>query len=195
MKNVIRIVAVLLLVSMLAIPASANSVTQTGKPTVTVQQPAGKTELVEKKEAPAVAAEGTTKKVTVTAVADLEKAAPEVKAAVEKAYKSIESAGSLKKAAPALVQTLKEVAPTAKIENMVVRDLIHVDVKLEKDEKVTLKFDLKVEKDAIVIPMQFIDGKWVPVDPKLVTINADGSVSVEFTGEVGTLAFVTEKSE
>lgn len=195
MKNVIRIVAVLLLVSMLAIPASANSVTQTGKPTVTVQQPAGKTELIEQKEAPAVAIEGTTKEVTVTAVADLEKAAPEVKAAVEKAYKSIESAGSLKKAAPALVQTLKEVAPTAKIENMVVRDLIHVDVKLEKDEKVTLKFDLKVEKDAIIIPMQFIDGKWVPVDPKLVTINADGSVSVEFTGEVGTLAFVTEKSE
>ena len=195
MKNAIRIVAVLLLVSMLAVPASANSVTQTGKPAVTVQKPAVKTEVVQQKEAPAVAAEGTTKEVAVTAVADLAKAAPEVKAAVEKAYKSIESAGSLKKAAPALVQTLKEVAPTAKVENMVVRDLIHVDVKLEKDEKVTLKFDLKVEKDAIVIPMQFIDGKWVPADPELVTINAAGSVSVEFTGEVGTLAFVTEKSE
>lgn len=179
MKKAIRIVAILLLVSMLAVPANA----------------AGFTPSVQQKGAPTVSVEGTAKDVAVTPVADLAKAAPEVKAAVEEAYKTIETAGSVVKAAPALVETLKTVAPTVKAENLVVRDLFHVDVKLEKDEKVTLKFDLKVEKGAVVIPMLFVDGEWVPVDPELVTVNADGTVSVEFTGEIGTLAFVTEKSE
>ncbi len=179
MKKAIRIVAVLLLVAMLAVPANAAAFTPSA----------------EQKAAPTVTAEGTTKEVTVTPIADLAKAPAEVKAAVEEAFKSIETAGSVAKAAPKLAETLKVVAPTAKVENMVVRDLVHVDVKLEKDEKVTLKFDLKVEKDAVVIPMQFINGEWVPVDPELVTINADGTVSVEFTGEVGIIAFVTEKAE
>ncbi len=179
MKKAIQVLVCLLLVAALAIPASAAAMTPS----------------VEQKGAPTVAVEGTAKEVTVTAVADVEEAPAEVKEAIEEAYKSIETAGSLEKAAPALTETLKAMDSKVDVKDLVVRDLFHVDVKLEKDEKVTLKFDLKVEKNALVIPMLFIDGEWVPVDPELVTVNADGTVSVDFVGEIGTIAFVVEKSE
>lgn len=179
MKKAFQIITVLLLASALVVSAGASSFTPS----------------VEQKGAPTVVVEGTTKEVTIVPIADAEKAPDEIKSALEEAYKNIETADSLVEAAPALLETLKVVAPEVKAEDLVVRDLMYVGVELDEGEKVVLKFDLKVEKNDVIIPMLFIDGEWVPVDPELVTINEDGTVSIEFSGTIGIIAFVTVKAE
>ena len=84
MRKAIQVICVLLIVAMLAAPASA----------------AGFTPSVEQKGAP-VAAE---KDVQVVALTDLENAPAEVKKVVEEAYKVIADAKSVVKAAPAVVE-------------------------------------------------------------------------------------------
>ena len=173
MRKAIQFICVLLVVAMLAVPVSA----------------AGFTASVEQKGAPAAAE----KDVTVTALVDLEKAPAEVKKAVEAAHKSIVDAKSVVEAAPALKDVLKEVAPNAKAENLVVRDLFYVelDKELAEGETKTVTFKTEgVEKSDVLIVMVFVDGEWVIIDADKVVVE-DGSVKVDFD-VVGPVAFVTE---
>ena len=174
MKKAIQFLCVLLIVAMLAVPASA----------------AGFTASVEQKGAP-VAAE---KDVTVTALVDLEKAPAEVKKAVEDAHKSIAEAKSVVEAVPELKDVLKEVAPKADAKNLVVRDLFYVqlDKELAEGETKTVTFKAEgVEKGDVLIVMVFVDGEWVIVDADKVEVK-NGTVKVDFD-VVGPVAFVTEK--
>lgn len=174
MKKAIQLICVLLVVAMLAVPATA----------------AGFTASVEQKGAPAAAE----KDVAVTALVDLEKAPAEVKAVVEEAYKVIADAKSVVEAVPALADMLKEVAPTAKAENLVVRDLFYVelDTELAEGETKTVTFKTEgVKAGDVLIVMVFADGEWVVVDADKVEVS-DDSVKVDFD-VVGPVAFVTEK--
>lgn len=182
MKKAIRIVALLLIVAMLAVPVSAAdftpSVEQKGAPTTTVEEGAG----------------ATTDGIVVVPYAEAEEAGAVIEEALVEAYESIAEA-SLAEAAPALAEVLTTLGSDMTVEDLIVRDLFYVDTKLEAGTKVVLKFDLKVEKDALVIAMLFVDGEWVPVDPALVTVNDDGTVSIEFDGKVGVIAFVVKQAE
>lgn len=173
MRKAIQFICVLLVVAMLAIPASA----------------AGFTPSVEQKGAPVAAEKG----VAVTALVDMEKAPAEVKKAVEDAQKSIVDAKSVVAAVPTLADFLKEVAPNAKAENLVVRDLFYVelDKELAEGETKTVTFKTEgVEKGDVLIVMVFVDGEWVIIDADKVVVE-NGSVKVDFD-VVGPVAFVTE---
>lgn len=174
MRKAIQFISVLLIVVMLALPVSAATFTAS----------------VEQKGAPAAVE----KDVAVTALVDLEKAPAEVKKAVEEAHKSIADAKSVVEAVPALKDVLKEVAPKANANNLVVRDLFYVelDKKLAEGETKTVTFKAEgVEKGDVLIVMVYVDGEWVIVDADKVEVNK-GTVKVAFD-VVGPVAFVTEK--
>ena len=54
---------------------------------------------------------------------------------------------------------------------------------------------MDLEPDDFLMVMCYVDGEWVILEPDQVEIGEDGSVSVTFYEHVGTIAFVTEKSE
>ena len=174
MKKAIQLICVLLVVAMLAVPASA----------------AGFTPSVEQKGAPTVKEAG----VTVTALADLSKAPAEVKKIVEEAAKVITDAKSLEEAVPTLADTLKAMNTTVKASDLVVRDLFYValDKELAEGEEKELTFKAEgISADDFLMVMVFVDGEWVIVDAEKVEVSANGEVKVMFD-VVGPIAFVTE---
>lgn len=175
MRKAIQVICVLLIVAMLAVPASA----------------AGFTASVEQKGAPVVTEKG----VEVTALADLEKAPAEVKKAVEEAHKVIADAKSVAEAVPAVAEALKEMKADVKAENLVVRDLFYVelDKELAEGEEKTITFKAEgLKKADFLMVMVFVDGEWVVLDADKVEITKNGEVKVTFD-VVGPVAFVTEK--
>lgn len=176
MKKAIQLIALLLIVATLAIPASAATTTPS----------------VQQKGAPTV----TTAGVTVSAVVDLDKAPAEVKAVMEEAYKVIDEAKSLVEAVPAMAETLKEMKVDVKAENLVVRDVFHValDKEIKEGEKQEITFKAEgLKKGDFLMVMVFVDGEWVILDAENVEITADGEVKVAFE-QVGPVAFVTEQA-
>lgn len=175
MRKAIQFVCALLVVAMLAVPVCA----------------AGFTPSVEQKGAPTVKEAG----VTVTALADLDKAPAEVKKVVEEAAKVITDAKSLEEAVPTLADALKEMKVDVKASNLVVRDLFYValDKELAEGEEKTLTFKAEgVSADDFLMVMVYVDGEWVIIDADKVEVNANGEVKVTFEA-VGPVAFVTEK--
>ena len=174
MRKAIQFISILLIVSMLALPVSAEvrpSVEQKGAPTVVEQG------------------------VTATSLADLDKAPAEVKEAVEEAAKVITEAKTLDQAVPTMAQTLKEMKADVKVENLVVRDLFHVslDKELAAGEEKTITFKADgLKKTDFLLVMVYVDGEWVILDRDKVEITKDGQVKVTFD-VVGPVAFVTEK--
>lgn len=175
MKKAIQFICVLLVVAMLAIPASA----------------AGFTPSVQQKGAPSVKETG----VQVTALADLSKAPAEVQKVVEEAAKVITDAKSLEEAVPTLADTLKAMNVNVQASDLVVRDLFYValDQELAEGEEKTLTFKAEgVSADDFLMVMVFVDGEWVIVDTEKVEVSAEGEVKVTFD-VVGPIAFVTEQ--
>ena len=175
MRKAIQVICVLLIVAMLAAPASA----------------AGFTPSVEQKGAP-VAAE---KDVQVVALTDLENAPAEVKKVVEEAYKVIADAKSVVKAAPAVAEALVEMKSDVKAENLVVRDLFYVelDKELAEGEEKVVTFKAEgIKKGDFLLVMVFVDGEWVVLDADKVEITKNGEVQVAFN-VVGPVAFVAAK--
>lgn len=153
--------------------------------------------------------------VQVTAVSNLEKAPKAVQEEMTKAYESISTAGSLQKAVPQLVEAVKEQVKVSqetavaagkaadsvkevKVENLVVRDMVHIELKpeylkqLDEKQNVRLCFDLKLEKDAFLMVMVFVDGEWVVVAPQNVRILPTGEAVVALN-QLGPVAFIVEK--
>lgn len=194
MRKAIRMICVLLAAIMLATSASA----------------AGFTPSVEQKGAPVP----NQKNVTVTALADLDNASEKVQKDVEKAHKVIVEAESVVKAVPALEALLKEMkaenkadnkgskktdktnaVADIKVEDLVVRDLFHVELDKELkpgNEKVVTFNTEGIQKGDFLLVMVFVDGEWVILDRDKVKITADGKVQVTFN-TVGPVAFVSGK--
>lgn len=257
MKSIIRLVAIVLIVGILAVPVSAaakSSPVNPGAPTVvpTETKPAATTKptivapVEEEKEAPVEVSVGAvldengesvgeleSTSIVVTPMVEAEEAAPEVQKELEAAYDSVETAGSVAKAAPKLETVLAVMESEVKAEDMVMRDVFHVTLDEKAQEIFTegrqaeLTFDLKVEENAVVVVLRYVSVKslsdkmvedliekglldeedleaeddekiWLPVDPELITINEDGTVTVKLEaidGEIGTIGIATEKLE
>ena len=88
------------------------------------------------------------------------------------------------------------------VDDFVVRDLVlvqFVNEELKKDGvKVTVQFELNVDKDEDVLVMRYVPSEekkdtyeWVPVALDDVTVNANGTVDVVLDGE-GPVAFLVK---
>lgn len=153
--------------------------------------------------------------ITVTAISRIDDAPAEVKEEVTAAYNSIAEAPSLVEAVPQLVEAVKEqvkvmqeaaaalpasTVKDVKAENLVVRDLIHIQMseeylsELKDSNALKLSFDLKLEEDAFLIVMVFVDGEWVILPPENVKILPTGEAVVALE-QLGTIAFIVEKGE
>lgn len=153
--------------------------------------------------------------ITVTAISRIDDAPAEVKEEVTAAYNSIAEAPSLVAAVPQLVEAVKEqvkvmqeaaaalpasTVKDVKAENLVVRDLIHIQMseeylsELKDSNALKLSFDLKLEEDAFLIVMVFVDGEWVILPPENVKILPTGEAVVALE-QLGTIAFIVEKGE
>lgn len=194
MRKAIRILSVLLILSMLALPVSAatGSATQPGAPAVEVE---GTTTTTSSSTyyAPAEKA-----KVEVTAMVDMKSASKEVKAAMEEANKTLED-GNLTKVEP-LVKALETIETDIKAEDLAISELFYVKLndaaekELKKDGEITLTIKAKgIEKDQFLVVMVFVDGEWVVVEAENVEITKNGEVKVTVEN-VGPIAFVVEKA-
>ena len=207
MRKGMQLISILLIIAILAIPAGAASFTpsveQKGAPTLSeLTDESGKSVAAivtdaEGREVMSVSSDS----VTVTSVADIQEAPEEVQAAMEEAYKSISESKSLEVAAPALVDALEESESVLNVSDLVVRDLIHVAVDedvakaMEEGASITLKFDMGMEPDELLIVMVYVDGEWVVIDADKVEIHENGEVTVTFDGKLGPVACVVEKTE
>ena len=207
MKKIIKAMALMLVFAMLAVPVCAEnftpSVEQKGAP---VLQPAPN--------APsgcmAVICDGedtVTKNVPspdiiVTPLADAETAPEDVREEMKAAYNSIAGAASLADAVPDLQKALEDRQSKLTADDLVVRDLVNVRLTEEYAQElakpghtITHTVQMEREPDDFLMVMCYVDGEWVILEPDQVEIGEDGSVSVTFYEYVGTIAFVTEKSE
>lgn len=138
--------------------------------------------------------------VVITPVSKSKKATPEVKAALDKAYKQIKDAKSLKDLVPDIETHLKSLSKTLKVEDMVTRDLFNISVNKETEQylkngnSLKLSFQLGVKPNTKVVCMTLVDGKWTVIDQSKVKVNKDGTVTVEFTS-AGPVAFAVQKTK
>ena len=204
MKKTIRAIALVLVVAMMAIPVMADNFTpsaeQKGTPAINEMKDSKGNKvaavIVDKdgKEIEGVSS----KDVKVQSYADAVKTAPkEVKEEMEKAYTQISTAKNLTEVAPKLAEVLPEIDKNLKVEDLVVRDLVHVALKPEVAElikdgvAVQMNFDLQLEKGQTLIVMQLVDGEWVVIYGDDIVINADGSANVNLAG-AGPVAFIVK---
>lgn len=155
--------------------------------------------------------------ITVTAISKIDEAPAAVKEEVTAAYNSISEAPSLVEAVPQLVEAVKEqvkvmqeaaaaaalpasTVKDVKAEDLVVRDLVHIQIseeymsELRDSNALKLSFDLKLDEDAFLIVMVFVDGEWVILPPENVKILPTGEAVVALE-QLGTIAFIVEKGE
>ncbi len=203
--SILLLTAALLCVG--AVPAFADnftpSVTQKEAPTIVPMKEADGKEVAaiiydkDNNEIRGISAD----EITVTPLSEREKASETVKESLDKAYADIEGAKSLKDLCPEVVTTLSGITDEVKVEDLVVRDLFDVEIPEEDEEllqqagnHLTLKFDLGIEQDALLMAMVNCDGtKWEMVDQKGIVINSDGTVTVTFD-KFCPVAFITDGS-
>ena len=139
--------------------------------------------------------------IIVTPLADAEKASDGIREDLEAAYNSIAGAAALTEAVPTLEQALEERKADVKADDLVVRDLVNVTLTQEYAEdlaltghNITLNFKLGMNPGDFLMVMCFVDGQWVILDADQVEILEDGTVNVTFREQIGTIAFVVERS-
>ena len=200
MKKVLRALSLALVIAMLAVTAFADSYV----PSIQQKKAMGI------KTVTATLEDGTEVKhpatdVVVTPQVDGEKLSEEDQKLLDEAYDSILEAGSVRMAAPKLVEMLEDEENKAlnlNVDDFVVRDLVlvqFVNEELKKDGvKVTVQFELNVDKDEDVLVMRYVPSEeekdtyeWVPVALDDVTVNANGTVDVVLDGE-GPVAFLVK---
>lgn len=196
MKKLAVFLSAAILAVSLVTPAFAStftpSVEQKGSPALVKSPAEGNTSvaaaIVENGNIDKIVCEIPVSAVTVTPMSKVSKASEQVKNEMTQAYDSIAKAGSLAKAVPLL--------PNA--ENLIVRDLIHIQVadkyleKMAEEHTVRLTFDLKLSEGASLTVMVFVDGEWVIVPAENVKVLANGRAVVALDN-VGPVAFVVEK--
>lgn len=223
MKKTIALLTAGVLAAAMITPALADSFTPSveQKDAPVIVAPKNDTEIkvavaiVEDEKIDDVIKEIPVEAVQVTAVSNLEKAPKAVQEEMTKAYESISTAGSLEKAVPQLEEAVKEqikvmqeaavaaakpasTVKEVKAENLVIRDLIHIDLKpeylkqIDKEQSVRFCVDLKLEENAFLMVMVFVDGEWVIVSPENVRILPTGEAVVALN-QLGPVAFIVEK--
>lgn len=223
MKKTIALLTAGVLAAAMITPALADSFTSSveQKDAPVIVAPKNDTEIkvavaiVEDEKIDDVIKEIPVEAVQVTAVSNLEKAPKAVQEEMTKAYESISTAGSLEKAVPQLEEAVKEqikvmqeaavaaakpasTVKEVKAENLVIRDLIHIDLKpeylkqIDKEQSVRFCVDLKLEENAFLMVMVFVDGEWVIVSPENVRILPTGEAVVALN-QLGPVAFIVEK--
>lgn len=205
MKKVLHVLSLVLVISMLAVSAFADSYV----PSIQQKKAMGIKSVTVTLE------DGTEVKypaadVVVTPLADGEKLSEENQKLLDAAYDSILEAGSVREAAPKLVEMLekdeqgndKPKDEKVNVDEFIVRDLVFVQFlneELKKDGvKVTVQFELNVDKDEQVLVMRYVPSEeekdsyeWAPVALDDVTVNKDGTVDVVLDGE-GPVAFLVK---
>ena len=187
MKKVLNLVLVALLVVSMILPVfaeSAESVRQTGAPTV-------------------VEVEDKTVTVTVTSLMDQDKASWEVKQEMQAAaeslgegdltqVQSVQDAVAVLNEKNAAEATGEEAPEEIKAENLVVSEVFHVDA---NQAGVAITFEAEgIKAGQFLMVMVFVDGEWVVLDSEKVEILEDGKVRIIFEN-YGTVAFVVDKNE
>ena len=196
MKKVLRALSLALVIAMLAVTAFADSYV----PSIQQKKAMGiKTVTVTLEDGTEVKHPATD--VVVTPLVDGEKLSEEDQKLLDEAYDSILEAGSVRKAAPKLVEMLEDEENKAlnlNVDDFVVRDLVLVQFVNEELKKVTVQFELNVDKDEDVLVMRYVPSEeekdtyeWVPVALDDVTVNANGTVDVVLDGE-GPVAFLVK---
>ena len=196
MKKMIRALSVVLIIAMLSVTVFADSYVPS------IEQKSA----MQVKSVAVTLADGTkqelkTADIVVTALADGEKLAKADQELLDKAYDSVLNEKSLKEAAPKLAEMLEKAK--LNVDDFVIRDLIYVQFlneTLKKDGvKVTVRFDLNVEKNAQVLAMRYVPAEkdtyeWSPIAMEDVTVNEDGTVDVVLDGE-GPVAFLVKRAK
>lgn len=206
MKMISKLLAILLVIGLLAAPVCAEgftpSVEQKGAPELVAapDAPEGCTAVIKDGE-DTVTKNVPAADIIVTPLADAEKASDGIREDLEAAYNSIAGAAALTEAVPTLEQTLEERKADVKADDLVVRDLVNVTLTQEYAEdlalaghNITLNFKLGMNPGDFLMVMCFVDGQWVILDADQVEILEDGTVNVTFREQIGTIAFVVERS-
>ncbi len=206
MKMISKLLAMLLVIGLLAAPVCAEgftpSVEQKGAPELVASPDAPEGAAVAIKDADGNVVAGIpAEEIVMTSVADSEDAPEAVKEEMKAAYDSVANAASLAEVVPELDKALEDRKAGVKAEDLVVRDLVNVSVSEEAAKKlaetgnnVTLSFKLGMKQDDFLMVMCFVDGQWVILDADQVEILEDGTVNVTFREQIGTIAFVVERS-
>lgn len=216
MKALTKILVALLAVVMLAAPVSAAvftpSVEQKGAPELATMKDAnGNSVAAVIKDAEGKEIQGVSSKdIKVTPLSELDKAPKAVKEEITEAYKAIGKPKALDKVLDTYKENTKtenngkldEKTDKVNASDLVVRDVINVSLTdsaskklMENGSSVTMGFKLGLKPGDFLMVMRFVDGEWVPMEAGKVVIQKDGTVTVEFDEDIGTIAFVVEKSE
>ena len=206
MKMISKLLAILLVIGLLAAPVCAEgftpSVEQKGAPELVASPdaPEGCTAVIKDGE-DTVSKNVPAADIIVTPLADAEKASDGIREDLEAAYNSIAGAAALTEAVPTLEQALEERKADVKADDLVVRDLVNVTLTQEYAEdlamaghNITLNFKLGMNPGDFLMVMCFVDSQWVILDADQVEILEDGTVNVTFREQIGTIAFVVERS-
>lgn len=199
----ILLTAVLALGSSMSVMAAdfTPSVTQKEAPEVKTTKMADGTEvygIFKDKDGKEIA--GLKKKdIIITPVAKRDTASADIKKNLDEAYDSIQKAEKITDLYAQIADVLKEAGSDATPEDLVVSDLFDVSFSDNyggymdtEGNTLTLTFNVKKTPGQTLVVLTRCDGKtWEAVDPKNVTINADGTVTVTFT-KFCPVAFLTD---
>ena len=178
-KNMTRVFAAVLAVMMLALPAFAGeftpSVEQKGAPTVsTVTDSKGEQVAAVIRDAEGNEVAGVpVADLAVTPLAEAPKASEEVKQMLENAFKQISEAKSLADLSSEITEVLAQIDADAKVEELVVRDLVDISISEEMMEKlkesgnsITLTFQLGLKEGETLLVLHNYEGdKWETSPP------------------------------
>ena len=137
--------------------------------------------------------------IIITPVAKRDSASAQIKKNLDEAYDCIQKAKNTTDLYAKMAEVLKKAGSDATPDDLVVSDLFDVtftdgyggymDV---EGNTLTLTFDVKKTPGQTLVILTRCDGvNWEPVDPKNVTINADGTVTVTFE-KFCPVAFLTD---
>ncbi|MGM9584016.1 MAG: hypothetical protein ACI3V1_00540 [Faecousia sp.] len=173
MKNVVKILSLVLVVALLALPVSAANFTPS----------------VEQKGAPAAK----DPEVVIVPLTDADKASETVQKVMEQVYTDISKAEKLTDVMPALDEALKTRDAKVDSSKLIVTDLFYADsTASKKDETVFVGTNYK-QGDFLLVSV-FVDGEWVVLDEDMVEITKDGSIVVGCK-ICGPICFITEITE
>lgn len=193
MKTFAKIIALVLVVTVLGAAAYADTYSDTFTPSV------------EQKGAPEASSEDVEEGyLVVVPISESEETTEYIRTELEEAYDFFMEAGSLEAAAPALVEVLEAMEDVdVSVDELVVRDLVYVGVDpvvLEqyKDKLIHILFEMGLEQDAFLKVMHFGtneetgEREWTMIDDERVEICENGDVVVGIE-EFGVFAFVVKK--
>lgn len=208
MKKLALFLSAALMVTMLALPASAavsftSSVQQKPAPTVSTMTDANGNQVAaivrdaNGNEVAGISAD----ELTITSVANMGSADAAISEKLKAAFEQIQSATSLADIVPDIASALQAIGSTAAVEDMTVRDVFDVTVTgaaadyLAAGNNITFRFDVGVAPSSTLLVLHNYSGSdWEIISKDRVVINSDGTVDVTFDS-LSPIAFAVDKTE